>query len=74
MTMKKLTNVKIGDTVTRWLGGTVPMTLRVTGISHAAIECGPYTFNRATGAEMDEDLDWGPPPKTTGSYIAMGER
>ena len=67
--MKKPDNLKVGDLVTRWLAGTIPMTLRVTGISHAIVECADWTFDRATGAEIDEDLGWGPPPRMTGSYI-----
>jgi len=66
--------LKVGDTVTRMLAGTIPMELRVTEITETEILCGPrgvgYMFDKATGAEIDEELGWGPPPKMTGSFIA----
>jgi hypothetical protein len=67
--MKTLNELKVGDTVTRWLAGSIPMTLPVTAVTETTIECADWTFDRATGAEIDEYLDWGPPPKMTGSYI-----
>jgi hypothetical protein len=60
--------VKEGDEVTRVLGG-VPMKLKVTKVAEKTVECGPWTFDKATGAEIDEELGWGPPPKGTGSYL-----
>jgi hypothetical protein len=62
--------MKIGDTVIRMLGD-VPMKLRVTEITEERIICGPWQFDRQTGAEVDEDLGWGPPPLYTGSYIKL---
>lgn len=59
----------VGQFVTRLLGGTIPMTLRVTMVTEGRIMCGQYSFDRLTGAEIDEDLGWGPPPLMTGSYI-----
>lgn len=47
------------------------MELRVTDITDTEIICGPYTFDKATGAEIDDDLNWGAPPKITGSYIEL---
>jgi hypothetical protein len=67
--------LKVGDTITRWLAGTIPMELRVTEITDTEILCGPrgvgYMFDKATGAEIDEELGWGPLPKMTGSYIKV---
>ena len=67
--------LKVGDTVTRWLAGTIPMELRVTEITDTEILCGPrdvgWMFDKATGAEIDEELGWGPPPKMTGSFIKV---
>jgi len=60
-------NVQKGDTVRRYLGGKVPIDLIVSEVTITKIICGPWTFDRATGAEIDEDLNWG--PKHTGSYI-----
>jgi hypothetical protein len=65
--------IKVGQTVTRWLAGTIPMELRVTSVTDDRIVCGGWEFDRATGAEIDEDLGWGPPPKfaMTGSFIRV---
>lgn len=62
--------VEVGDVVTRMLAGTIPHELRVTAVSPTLIECGPWTFDPVTGAEIDEDLNWGPPPRMTGSFLA----
>ena len=57
--------------VTRLLAGTIPVELRVSEITDDRIVCGGWEFDKATGAEIDDDLGWGPPPKMTGSYIKM---
>ena len=66
--MKKLSEVKAGDVVYRYLAGVIEMPLNVQSVENGIIDCGG-TFDQATGAEIDEDLNWGPPPKMTGSYI-----
>ena len=63
--------IKAGDMVTRWLAGTIPMELRVSAVTDDRIICGGWEFDKKTGAEIDEDLGWGPPPKMTGSFIKM---
>jgi len=45
------------------------MKLRVTRVTDKRIICGSWKFCKRTGAEIDEDLDWGPPPLATGSYL-----
>jgi hypothetical protein len=45
------------------------MELKVTQVTKELIHCGPWTFDPYTGAEVDKMLDWGPPPKNTGSFI-----
>lgn len=65
-----LKDVKVGDTLVRMLGGTVPMTLAVTNVGDDYVHCGPYMFERATGAEYDPDLGWGSEFGATGSFIA----
>lgn len=62
----------VGDKVTRMLAGTIPDRLRVTEVKPDRIVCGLWEFDPATGAEIDEDLNWGPPPKWTGSFIKRG--
>lgn len=61
--------MKIGDTVTRMLAGTIPIKLIITGLTDDRIICGDWEFDRASGAEIDELLNWGPPPKMTGSFL-----
>lgn len=61
--------MKPGQTVRRMLAGCVPMDLVVTAVTPDRIICGDWEFDRATGAEIDDYLDWGPSPKFTGSYL-----
>jgi hypothetical protein len=68
-----LQRVKIGDVVTRYLAGELRLRLTVTEVTPDKIICGDWEFDRATGAEIDDVLDWGPPPKGTGSYIVKEE-
>lgn len=67
-----LADIEVGDMVNRMLAGTILHVLRVSEVTRTMIICGPWTFDRKTGAEIDDGLDWGPPPKmTTGSYICQ---
>jgi hypothetical protein len=68
-------SISIGDVVQRNLCGLI-MELKVTDLTDDLIICGGtkeshggWWFDRHTGAEVDEELGWGPPPKMTGSYI-----
>ena len=61
--------LKVGDVVVRMLAGTIPMKLQVSEITEQLIVCSAWQFDKATGAEIDEELGWGPPPLMTGSYI-----
>ena len=62
-----LGNLHVGDPVTRWLAGVIPMNLVVSGIKDGLIECGLWTFDQRTGAEVDPELGWD--ANGTGSYI-----
>ena len=63
-----LWNLKPGDLVERCMGNpTVSWTLKVTEVSPELVWCGDWTFDRQTGAEIDEELGWG--PAGTGSWI-----
>lgn len=64
-----LFQINVGDEVVRYLAGELRMELTVTEVTHDRIICGDWEFDRTTGAEIDDVLDWGPPPKSTGSYI-----
>jgi len=63
--------VKVGDKLTRILGGSIPLEGTVTSIDEAKDEFrfnGHWTFRLSTGLEIDEHLGWD--GKTvTGSYI-----
>lgn len=61
--------MKVGDFITRNLAG-IRMRIRIASITDDRIDCG-WEFDRKTGAEIDDFLDWGPPPKMTGSYIDL---
>lgn len=61
--------MKIGDRVTRMLGGIEPMQLVITDITDDMIVCGDYTFDKHTGAEIDKEMGWG--PHGTGSFLRM---
>lgn len=60
-------NLRVGDVVVRMLAGTLPMKLQVLDITDQLIVCSAWQFDRATGAEIDEELGWGPPPLMTGA-------
>lgn len=66
--MPNFENVKAGDVVVRMLGGQIRMELKVQAVTDKLIDCG-WTFDRKTGAEIDDHLGWGPYPKMTGSYL-----
>lgn len=60
-------SIKPGDKVTRLICGFMPMEMTVTKVDDTLIHCGDWTFDRNTGAEVDEDLGWG--PQSTGSVL-----
>lgn len=60
-------HVKKGDVVVRKLAG-IEMELICQDVTDDIIDCG-WRFDRNSGAEIDGDLNWGPPPKMTGSYL-----
>lgn len=76
--MAKFDDVKVGDKITRLLGGEVPMKVVVgkieNGIIYTSSEDGivplkhGWKFNQANGAEIDEDLGWDG-ITITGSYL-----
>jgi hypothetical protein len=62
-------NITVGMQVKRILAGSIPMDLLVSEVTDTRIICGPYEFDKKTGAEIDEDLGWGPETGHTGSYL-----
>ena len=73
----KFGHIKKGDTITRMLGGELPMELVVTEIDEEFIYCGPkdegWKFRRGNGAEVDEELGWDGIIKT-GSILVEDEQ
>lgn len=59
-------SVKVGDKVSRHINIGTAMILVVTGVDER-IHCGPWTFSKINGAEIDEDLGWS--EEKSGSYI-----
>lgn len=59
--------VQVGEIVCRYSNGVLLMALTVSEITEDRIICGPWTFDRSTGAEINEQLRWG--PDNTFSYI-----
>ena len=45
------------------------MPLHITELTDELIICGSWKFSRANGAEIDEDIEWGPELDKTGSYL-----
>jgi hypothetical protein len=66
MTLK---NPRTGDVVYRMLSGDIEMPLIVRAVRDDKVICGSWEFDLVTGAEIDDMLDWGPPPKHTGSFL-----
>jgi len=60
-------SLRPGDKVTRLLCGSIPMEITVTKVDDTLVHCGDWTFDIMTGAEVDEDLGWG--PQGTGSVL-----
>lgn len=66
-----LHDLQKGDIAVRWMSNIHPQELKVTHIDEDlnTIHCGPWTFCRDTGAEIDEDLRWG--QQGTGSVLRL---
>lgn len=63
----KLEGIAVGDEVIRLLGGEIPMPLKVDKVTDTLVVCGPWEFDKTTGAEIDEELGWN--SEGTGSFI-----
>lgn len=68
---QQLEAIKVGDVVTRLLGGIVSVDLKVSAIDDL-IHCGPWTFHKQTGAEVDLELGWDGVTKT-GSVLVYDQ-
>jgi hypothetical protein len=77
--MPNMRHIKVGDPVVRQIGrsevGQQPhqVELVVSEVDDELIYCGPrgegWSFDRATGAEVDHDLGWGPQHGITGTFL-----
>lgn len=78
--VKDLSKLQVGDSVMRYLSSArLPMPATVLAIEDGVIKIGAtdaphpdlfWTFDQATGAEIDEDLGWGP-TTGTGSILEL---
>jgi hypothetical protein len=58
VTMFDLSDIKIGNTITRTISESIDMSLPVTNITEDKIVFGDYEFDKETGMEIDELLGW----------------
>lgn len=65
----KLSQLKAGDTIDRIMGPGLVVPLIISKIDEKLIHCGPWKFDKLSGAEVDEELGWGPEFGQTGSWI-----
>lgn len=77
----RFAHLKVGDTVIRKLGGVVSMPITVFEVTNGIIKCRVqeigddyWQFDVVTGAEIDPDLNWGPPPMLTGSFLVANAK
>lgn len=49
-----------GDRVTRVAAGKPMGVFTVSAVDEALVHCGPWSFDRVTGIEVDPELGWGP--------------
>jgi hypothetical protein len=79
VTGRDMRHVKVGDRVLRKFPGSrdfesgTTIELLVTEVDDELIYCGPkgagWSFDRATGIEVDHDLHWGPMYGVTGTLL-----
>lgn len=73
-------DLKVGNRVDRYHGSGFFMEMEVVGFGDNLLVCaavqpggglfmGGWTFDMATGAEVDIDLEWGPKWGKTGTYL-----
>ena len=68
-----LDTLNVGDLVARTMGGKVVMTLKVTAMTDRVVCCGPWTFLKSTGGEIDEDLGWDGETITGSTITPVGD-
>lgn len=62
--------VKVGDVVQRKHARGDFMKLRVTEVTDDMVVCGLWDFDRLTGAEIDDQLGWGPKHGKSGTFLS----
>lgn len=73
--MKRATfgHIRPGEVVCRLLVGRIPILMTVARVDEERIYCDEdgmtWSFDRLTGAEIDDGIGWGPRYGTTGSYL-----
>lgn len=79
VTVRDMQHIQVGDRVLRKFPGLqdfesgVAVELVVSEVDDELIYCGPkgagWSFDRATGMEVDHDLRWGPTYGVTGTFL-----
>lgn len=64
-----MTGVRAGDIVIRMLAGKIAQPMKVTHVDDKLIHCGPWTFDRKTGFEVDEEISQYLPARTIASFL-----
>ena len=68
-------DIEVGDKIGRQMGSDGPiMWLTVTEVDETTIYCNLWQFDRATGAEIDDELQWGPEYGRSGSFIVRVQK
>jgi len=78
--MMSFKDLKVGTRVDRYIGDELFMEMEVVGFGDNLLVCaavqpggglfmGGWTFDMATGAEVDIDLEWGPKWGKTGTFL-----
>lgn len=64
---------EVGQSIKRYLCGIdKPIELKVTEVTDSRIICGPWQFDKLTGAEIDDELGWGPLTHTGSHIVTRG--
>lgn len=67
-------DLQVGDEVVRVLANSYRMRLKITAVTETTLACGDWIFDKKTGAEIDDQLEWGPAYGKSGSYLDQKEQ
>lgn len=70
---KQLPDVAVGDIAHRLICGALNQDLNISEVTEDRIICGPWTFDRRTGKEIDDDLSSSPSRLTGITRVTVTE-